>query len=352
MRVRWHNRIARSSVTLPVAAVLTTLLWWLPQGGYSLPYLLGWGVCATAVLFIIEMAAQNALLRVRSRMVSSFFLLLMAVCGFLHELCPGLLVQLSLIASLYSLLRTCEKARPELDAFHSYLFLSLGSLAWPPLVCLSPVLLCVQVFLFRSLSLRSFCAAVMGLLVPYVFWISVLFVMGDISPFLTHAREMAAPAIRLSEQVRHELMLAQTYDAPSWLAIEQGRLSSFGAGLLARHLSELAALVLVVLMGATGIIYYCTNSFDDKTRVRMCHYAIITMQLCVALWLLLQPWLFRYLFPQLLFTSAPSCAYWVTFSRSWFARAWFVALILGLIVVGVLSLTPPSVCLLSTFPRV
>ena len=332
--------------------MLTTLLWWLPQGGYSLPYLLGWGVCVFAVLFIIEMVAQNALLRVRSRMVSSLFLLLMAVCGFMHELCPGLLVQLSLIASLYSLLRTCEKTRPELDTFHSYLFLSLGSLAWPPLVCLSPVLLFVQVFLLRSLSLRSFSAAAMGLFLPYIFWSSVLFVMGDISPFVAHAREMAAPAIRLGMQVRHELLLAQTYDAPSWFAIERGRLASFWAGLLAGHLAEMAALVLVVLMGATGVIFYCTNSFDDKTRVRMCHYAIITMQLCVAIWLLLQPWLFRFLFPLLLFTSVPACAYWATFSHSWVARTLFVVLFLGLIVVGVLSLTPQSVCLLSIFPRI
>ena len=144
MRTYWHNRIARSSVTLPVAAVITTLLWWLPQGGYSLPYLLGWVVCAVGMFFIIEMAAQNALIRVRSRMVSSLFLLLMAACGFMHELCTGLLLQFALVVSLFSLLRTCEKARPELDTFHAYLCLSLGSLLWPPLLLLAIVLLMAQ----------------------------------------------------------------------------------------------------------------------------------------------------------------------------------------------------------------
>ena len=141
MRTYWHNRIARSSVTLPVAAVLTTLLWWLPQGGYSLPYLLGWAVCAVAMFFIIETAAQNALIRVRSRMVSSLFLVLMAACGFLHELCPSLIVQLAVLVSFYSLLRTCEKARPELDTFHAFLCLSLGSLLWPPLLWLSIIMM-------------------------------------------------------------------------------------------------------------------------------------------------------------------------------------------------------------------
>lgn len=342
MRPFWHNRIARSSALLPVAAVVTTLLWWLPQGAYSLPYLIGWGVCAVAMFFIIEMTAQNALLRVRSRMVSSLFLLLMAVCGFLHELCDGSLLQLAMVVSLFALLRTAEKARPELDTFHAYLCLSLGCLVWPPLLWLSLVLLFVQAFLLRSLTLRSLGAVVIGLLLPYVFWVPVLFVMGDISPFLDHIRELVAPVMTLVEQVQKEVALAQTYTASAWASIENERLTAFWTSVLANHLKELAALILVGLICATGVLYYCSNSFDDKTRVRMCHYAIIAVQVSLALWLLLQPWLFSRLFPLLLFTSVPACAYWAVFSRSWLARFWFVLLFLGLVFVGFLSLTPPA----------
>ena len=327
MRTYWHNRIARSSVTLPVAAVLTTLLWWLPQGGYSLPYLLGWAVCAVAMFFIIETAAQNALIRVRSRMVSSLFLVLMAACGFLHELCPSLLVQLAVLVSFYSLLRTCEKARPELDIFHAFLCLSLGSLLWPPLLWLSIIMMLGQAIFLRSLSLRSFGAAVIGLIVPYVFWAAGLFLFGDINVIVAHAREIIAPVFTFVEQVLHETDLAQTYDWPSWCTLERQHLTGYTSHLFLNRRSELAALILVLLIGATGSLFYTSHSYDDKIRVRMCHYTFIFVQAFVALWLILQPWQFRFLFPLLLLTSVPACAHWATFSHSWFARAWFIVLL-------------------------
>ena len=343
MRTRWHNRVARSSATLPVAAVLTTLLWWLPQGGYSLPYLLGWAVCAIGMFFIIETTAQNALIRVRSRMVSSLFLLLMAACGFMHELSEPLLVQLSLLAALYSLLRTCEKFRPELDTFHTYLALSLGSLLWPPLLWITLPLLLVQSIFLRSLTLRSFGAVVIGLVVPYIFWATILFLMGDISLLLAHAREIIAPVFDLIGQVRHETELAQTFNASAWASIQGERLTAYATHIFINRKAELAALVLVVLTGVTGSAFYVSNSYDDKIRVRMCHYTFLFLFGWLAVWLAVQPWLFHWLFPLLLFVTVPSAAYWLTFSRSWLARAWFVLLIVLWLCVAFLSLTPTPV---------
>lgn len=345
MRTYWHNRIARSSVTLPVAAVITTLLWWLPQGGYSLPYLLGWVVCAVGMFFIIEMAAQNALIRVRSRMVSSLFLLLMAACGFMHELCTGLLLQFALVVSLFSLLRTCEKARPELDTFHAYLCLSLGSLLWPPLLLLAIVLLMAQAFFLRSLTLRSFGAFLLGLLTPYVFWSSALFMFGDINTFVAHVRGIIAPVLALVGQVQHEIELAQTFDWPSWTSIQGERLAGYASYVLLNRRAELAALVLVVLVGSTGSLFYISHSYDDKIRVRMCHYSFIFVLACLAVWLVLQPWMFSRLFPLLLLTAVPPCAAWAVFSRSWFARFWFIVLIICWLCVAAMALTPSAVVL-------
>ena len=343
MRARWHNRVARSSVTLPVAAVLTTLLWWLPQGGYSLPYLLGWAVCAVGMFFLIETAAQNVLIRVRSRMVSSLFLLLMAACGFMHELSAASLVQLSLLVSLYSLLRTCEKVRPELDTFHAYLALSLGSLLWPPLLWVALALLLAQSFFLRSLSSRSFGAVIIGLIVPYLFWIAILFLMGDIAIFVAHAREIMNPVYTLIGQVHHEMELANTFNVSAWASLQGERITSYTSHLFVNKKAELAALVLVVLTGATSSAFYFSNSYDDKIRVRMCHYTFLLLFGWLALWLLVQPWQFHWLFPLLLFVSVPSAAYWLTFSRSWLARPWFVVLIVMWLCVAFLTLTPTPV---------
>ena len=346
MKTYWYNNVARSSVTLLVAAVLTTLLWWLPQGGYSMLYLGGWLLCALGMSFIVEMSAQNAFLRVRSRMVSSLFLLMMAGCGFLHEMYAGSLLQLSLLFSFFALLRTCEKSRPELDSFHAYLVLSLGSLVWPPMLLLAIPQLFNQAVFLRSLTLRSFGACIVGLLSPYVFWSSASFLMGDISMFVAHVQETVLPVLQLVEEGRHQFSLASTYDWNTWSNIQAGSLTSFASRLISFHCAELAALILVLLMGATGSFFYIHTSYDDKIRVRMCHYTFIHMQAFLFLWLLVQPWLFPYLFPLLLFAVVPSCAYWFTFSNSWFARMWVWVLLLGWLCVAVLSLVPGD--LLST----
>ena len=47
MRRRLQNRIAESTLTLPLAAVVATLLWWLPQGGYTAMALRSWAATAS-----------------------------------------------------------------------------------------------------------------------------------------------------------------------------------------------------------------------------------------------------------------------------------------------------------------
>lgn len=332
------NGFARSSVTLPVCAVVTTLLWWLPQGGYSLSYLLGWIACATAMFLIIELAAQNALLRVRSRMVSSLYLLLMAACGFLHALCDGSLVQLALLFSFFALLRTCERPRPEVDTLHAYLALSIGSLFWPPMLLLTLVQLFSQGAFLRSLTLRSFGAAVIGLVLPYVFWSTASLALGTADVFVAHVQSVTVPLTDLAAQVRAEVHLAQTYDWPTWSDLQTTRVVDYTHALRERHPAELAALSLIVMLGATGSFSYMANSLDDKIRVRMCHYTFIFMQLALLVWLTLQPWHFGYLFPLLLLSVVPSCAHWLTFSRSWLAKAWLILLLCALLAVALLSL--------------
>ena len=193
MRRRLQNKIAESSVTLPAACVVATLLWWLPQGGYSAEYLLGWLACALTTYLVMETAAVNAMLRIRSRMLSSLFLFMMAAYGFLHPLQSGAVTLLLMAFAIYCFLRTYEKSRPEVDTLHAYLFLSLGSLLWPPLLMLVLVFLWSQAVYLRSLSMRSLGAALIGIVLPYGFWATGAFALGNITSFVEHATAIIAP---------------------------------------------------------------------------------------------------------------------------------------------------------------
>ena len=339
MKRRWQNKIAESSATLPVACVVTTLLWWLPQATYSTDYLLGLAACALTTYVIIETNAVNALLRIRSRMVSSLFLLLMAVCGFLHPLQHATLVLFFLAGSFYFLLRTYEKLRPEADTFHSFLCLSLASLFWPSVWLLFIIQLWNLGVYLRALQWKSFGAAFMGLLLPYVFWGTAAFALGEPAPFLAQCAAIIQP---FTETFAWQwlIQLGQTADWNGfWSGVHLG-LSERLTLAAQTHLPELLALLLIILWGLTGFIHYLRKSYDDKIRVRMCHYTFMTILVCLWLWLLLRPSDLQYLLPLLLLTTAPSAAHFIALTHTRLTNLWVMLLTLGLIAIGVIALTP------------
>ncbi|MBQ7494606.1 MAG: hypothetical protein IJT75_02395 [Bacteroidaceae bacterium] len=329
MKRRFQNKIAESSVTLPTACVVATLLWWLPQGGYSTDYLLGWILCALTTYILIETTAVNVLLRIRSRMISSLYLFMMAVCGFLHPLQTGSILQFCMALSFYCLLRTCEKPRPQTDTLHAHLLLSIASLLWPPLLLLNLIQLWNQGVYLRSLSWRSFGAALCGILLPYAFWASGAFVLSDIMPFVHHATGIIAP---FTEPFYWQWAIreAQTYE---WHTFWSMFLPELWMRIL-HHPAEALALVVTLLLGMTGFLHYVRKNYDDKIRVRMCHYTFMSMQLVVVCWIMLQPTAFPCLFPLLLLTTVPAAAHFMALTHTWLTNVWTVLLLTLLVGVG------------------
>ena len=350
-------------MTLPAACVVATLLWWLPVGGYSTEYLLGWLACALTTYVLLETATTNALLRIRSRMISSLFLLLMAACGFLHPLQSTTITLLLVAISFYCLLRTYEQPRPEVDTLHAYLFLSLGSLLWPPLLLLAFVHWWSQSVYLRSLSLRSFGAALIGIVLPYAFWATGAFAMGDLTPFISHTAAIIEPVrAPIENAIQGGALLPSTYlqwlgyeaqevpvgDNCWWATVEAARHVDWNAFMqnifhwMQGCWPQLSALVFVLLLGLTGFIHYARQSFDDKIRVRMCHYTFMFFQAVVVIWLICQPYRFPSLFPLLLFTSTPAAAHFIALTRTWSTNFWTFILTLALIAVGVCCLALPQ----------
>ena len=294
-------------------------------------------MCTATTYFVIEINAANALLRIRSRMVSSLFLLLMAVCGFLHPISSGTIGLFALALSFYFLLRTCENPRPEADTFHSHLALALGSLFWPPLLLLVIVQLWNQGVYLRSLSWRSIGAACCGILLPYFFWSAGAFVLSDFTGFQNQCAAIISP---FYEHFYWKWML-EMVQTLNWEAFWPAFLPLLQDRILARQ-PECAALLLMVLLALTGFVHYQRKNFDDKIRVRMCHYTFLSMQVVIFLWLLFQPSHFFQLFPLMVLTTAPSSAHFIALTRTWLTNVWFVLLTLGILAVGVCCLVLPS----------
>lgn len=329
MTRRLQNKIAESSATLPVACVVATLLWWLPLGAVATggrlelwtpetwSLLLGWIVCALTTYVVLETVAQNALLRIRSRMISTLYLLMMAACSFLHPLSNGLLCQLCLACCFYQLLATYEQSQPESHTLRAYLFLSVGSLLWAPLLVLVPVLLWCQAVFLRSLSWRSLNAAVIGLLLPYLFWgtaLTVAMMASFLSDPLTDTSEIGRAVFQ--PLIDHGQALLGPFTAPFTWQWD-----------IRERLTETITFGITLLFSATGTIHYIRKNYDDKIRVRMCHYTLITVQLIVLAWMVAQPALFHHLYPLLLLTTAPAAAHFIALTHTWLSNAWTLLLL-------------------------
>lgn len=336
MNRRWQNRIAESPVTLPTVCVVTTLLWWMPEGGYSSTYLSGWLMCALMSYFVLEMAAQNALLRVRSRMTSSLLLLLMATCGFLHPLQTGTVLQFCMALSYFYLLRTCEAHRPESDTMRAFLWLSLGSLLWPPFLLLCLVHLWSQLVYLRAISQRTLGAALIGIALPYILWATGAVVLRDMTPFVQHVVGVCAP---FTEPFYWQWAVDYVH-TEGWEGLGATASQHLMPTVIA-HQTQLVALACVLLIGLTGFVHYLRNNYNDKIRVRMCFYSIMLMQVVLVLWMAFQPHHFNQLFPLLLFSSVPAAAHFIALTHTWLSNAWVIVLALVLLGVGVYTLVLP-----------
>ena len=168
-------------MTLPVACVVATLLWWLPLGFFSWDYMSGWILCALTAIVLAEFMVANGLLRVRSFMAVVVDVLTIGACSFLHVISLGAVLSLLLAIAFLTLFRSYEKREAVADSFHTALCFSVGSLVWPPFMWLALVLLWGQGAFLRSLSWRVLGAWLVGLVLPYWFWGAGSFFMGDMS---------------------------------------------------------------------------------------------------------------------------------------------------------------------------
>lgn len=195
-----QQRIVRSKATFPVTVVISLLLWltglqWPMEGDAVLA---GWWGMANCPVWLVEggslmlcllamfLLAQlnNAFLLVghRSTLHTSFFLLLWSsMPAFSHSL-GGNLFFGSLAASIFLLFHTYQGGIPVGEVFFLFLFLGAGSLVEMPVLCLIP-LLYAGLYAFRVLNTRTFCAGLLGLLLPYWILFTYAFCVDEMALF-------------------------------------------------------------------------------------------------------------------------------------------------------------------------
>lgn len=307
-RRRFQNRIAESVFTLPVCSVLALVMWWWPQGSFSIDYLLGLLCCAFTAYVILETNNANSLIRIRTRLVSCLWVICVAGMGFLHPIGAPLIAAMFLSISYSQLCRTYQCHDAVVQAFHANLFLALGSLAFPPMILFSLLYIVYFTVYMRCMDMRMLFACVVALLLPYWLWFGWCVWNQDFSPLLSH----------LSDVVRFQLPTVESYTGIP--------------------LPVLSAWALIALLSVVGTVHYLRNRYDDKIKVRMLLYVFVCQTVFLHVLMLLQPQYVSVVLPMLMVSCMPLVAHYFALTYSWVSNMFFFVAILLITAVSVVNL--------------
>ncbi|MBQ7472092.1 MAG: hypothetical protein IJS97_06675 [Prevotella sp.] len=168
--------------------------------------------------------------------------------------------------------------------FFSFLFIGIASIFFVPMLFYLPLLWILLGANVLALSLRNFCASLLGILLP--FW-----VVGSYALY----------ADRLSEFGDYCLTIGSLGPLFDYSQIALPQIISF-------------AFVVVLLL--TGTVHFLRNSYRDKIRTRMIYESLITIGLFTVLFILAQPQHYNTLMRVLIVVTSPLIAHFIALTET------------------------------------
>lgn len=285
----FRSSVVTGSFTLPVVAVAALVAWVAPAVN---DWNLWAGVAMTALTAysIMELNNRNALLRVRSRLMSVTFLTLMASCPALHTWNVGMVPALCYVASYLVLFPSYQKYRAEGNVFHAFLLMGIGSLVFPPMVVLVAAFYFSMLFQLRNFTWRTFMAGIFGFAVPYWFYAAYAVWQNRLDTAFLYLFDWFSPAL------------------PDYSQLTVPQLVTAGF---------LIALVIV------SLVHFFHTAYNDKIRTRMLLYVLFTQEVCLLVGMVLLPTHFETQLRLFLVNSCAFIAHYYALGRGRFFDLWF-----------------------------
>lgn len=296
-----RNNIVSGTLTLPIMALVTLALWILPDPA-DWQLWAGLAVTGLSAYLIMELNNRNALLRIRSRLMSTTFLYLMLVCPALHRWDSGALAVPCLVLSYFMLFASYQKARGEGYVFHAFLFLSLASIKFPPMLVLAIASYFCMIFQLRNFTWRTFLAGLLGAMVPYWFYAAIAIWENQLDTAFLYLE----PWLSLPQPDYSQLSL------PQWIT----------AGTMA-------------FLAIMALVHFFHTAYNDKIRTRMLIYVITTMEFIIMAGLLLVPKYFDEQMRLFIANSSTLIAHHYALGKGRFFNAWFYLILMLLGALGI-----------------
>lgn len=302
---RLQNKIAESGATLPTVVMVALAL----QMASSFPTTIGaWTslLCfALTAYLMVELSNTNALLRIRSRMVTSSFIALSCAGGLMTGSIPPMLTQLSMVGALYILFMTYQDKRAMNKVYFAFLFVSLASITFVKTLLLVPLIWILMATQLQSLNWRTWSASILGLATPYWVMLPWLLYQHDFGLWADHIERLCTFAPPLA-------------------------LGTLTAG-------QTAIFVFTTVLCTASIIHSLSYSFEDKIRIRLLYGFLSNMAVACMVFLLLQPQHYDTLMRLILVFASPLIAHFLTFTSSRLSNIVFIAVLIVTVGIFVLN---------------
>ena len=280
--------MATGRFTLPVVILICLLLWGSTFQEWN--ELISLGVTILIGYVFIETNTTFNLIRTRTSMPVCLYWLIATALFFLHPFEWTNLVPLVFILATYQLFHSYESVSSSPFIFHSFLFIGLGSIAFPQLLYMVPMLW-GSMIPFRAISIKSFLASIIGLMTPYWFIFGYALYFNEMHILLTPLREAA-----------------------HLYPIDYSHLT----------LPEIASWGFITLLLIVSGFHYWQISYMDKTRTRIYHSYLAIAGFWATLLSILQPvhWC-EWLSIQLICTAF-LCGHLFSLTRNRFSGIFFI----------------------------
>ena len=288
-RHNFRHQVVTGTFSFPLMALITGIFWIIPGLGDSNLWL-GLLCCAVTTFLLTELSNRHSLLRIRSRMVSITYLMLMLICPVLHSGAAHLVPALCLVLCYFMLYSSYQQLRPAGHIYHAFLFAGIGSLFYAPMLLLAIGFYVSILFQLRNMSWSSLAAGLLGFITPY--WI------------------LAAYAIW------HDKPGVFVADVIDWFRLPIGDFTQMSQP---QYLSTGVLIFLALL----AFIHYFRTAYNDKIRTRMHYYIVATQELIIWASFILFPVYYEEQLTLLILNSSLLLAHYYALAKGRFFHYWF-----------------------------
>ena len=284
---RFQIQVATGRFTLPVVILVCLLLW-----GMSFEEWSDWasfGIITLVGYLLIETNTTFTLIRTRTTLPVCIYWFLTTSLLFLHSFGWENWIPLAFILSIFNLFKSYESFHATTAIFHTFFFISIGSLVFPPMIYLVPIFFSGMIP-FRSLNTKSFWASLMGILTPFWFLFGYAFYTDQMNLFMTPLKKMV-----------------------QFSPIDFGHIP----------LNEGVSWGIVSLSLIISSIHYWQVAYTDKTRTRIFFFFLSIIGLCITLFGVLQPSHYRVWIQLQLIPTAYLMGHLFTLTRNKFSGIFF-----------------------------